>query len=441
MRTAAIGRMREEDWVSLAASTVAGRCILMLGPAAFTAEFDGELLPVAVGMAGFVRDRLGPEYAELDPLDPWSVAQAAITKEDAHTLRRWVREFYEQHDTVSPVLRKLASLPFPLVVNTSPGFSAERALKEVKPDTHVDHYDRNGPTRRELPDATLSAPVLYQLFGTLEQPASVLVSDKDRLDFLVAVISENPPLPRKLTSALRDPRHSFLFLGFELASWQLRMLMYVVLRDVQRDNKSFALELDRADLDEQAVRYYLRGHKVHFVGDQLADFVDELMDRAGTSQAAAAAATEPAVEPGAPTVFLCHAHEDEGVARRLATELRENNVDVWLDRDSLRGGDRWDAEIERVLTRDVDYVVVVQSRSLAEKDIGYVNKEIAIAIGRQTYFRPPRIFVIPVLVDDQASRLDALAAWQTIDLTVAGGDDELIRAIKRDVDAARREPL
>ena len=137
MATAAIESMREEDWVSLTASIKRGRCVLMLGPGAFTADFGGEHLPVAVGLARFVQERLvaghGDQFAELDPADPPSVARAALDTEDPTILGMWIEEFYERYDTTSEPFRKLASLPFSLVVNTSPGFSAERAFREQKP--------------------------------------------------------------------------------------------------------------------------------------------------------------------------------------------------------------------------------------------------------------------------------------------------------------------
>ncbi len=346
------GVMREEDWTSLTSSIESGRCILMLGPDAFTVEIDGQVIPVAVGLARFVRDRLGPDFADLDPATPWRVAQVAVAAEDAYTLRGWAEAFYDQNDTVSDPLRVLAALPFRLVVNTSPGFSAERALREAKPDMFADFYDRTAPARTELPDATVEAPVLYGLYGSLSQPASMILSDDDRFDFLISVITENPPLPRKLTSALCDPRQSFLFLGFNLTQWQLRMLTYVMFRRVQHDNKSFALELEQAMPDEDARLFYTVGQKVHFVDLELPELTAELSRRVDVPAAATRrdrAATPIAAPGAASTVFLCHAKTDAAFARQLAADLRSNGIGVWLDKDEIRGGDRWNEIVERVL--------------------------------------------------------------------------------------------
>jgi TIR domain/SIR2-like domain len=433
------GSMRDEDWTSLTSSIESGRCILMLGPDAFTADFDGEVLPVAVGLARFVKQRLGPQHADLDPYKPFSVAQVAIAQEDVYTLRGWTESFYEQYDTVSETLGTLAALPFQLVVNTSPGLSAEKAFRSAKSQTYVDYYDRTAPARIHLPDPTPDAPVLYGLYGSLSQPSSMILSENDRFDFLISVITENPPLPQKLTSALCDPRQSFLFLGFNLAQWQLRMLIYVVLRKVQRENKSFALEMERELLDEDARLFYTTGHKVHFVDLDLPTLAGQLRERVRSMPSTANVEhAEPVPAPDAPTVFLCHAHEDAGFANELAAGLRTNGIGVWLDKDKLRGGDAWDARIEHVLEHEVQYVVVLQSANLRAKDVGYVNKEITLAIERQAYYRPPRIFVIPAIIDTPASQLDQLDDWQYVDLSVGDGINDLVRTIRSDLDVAGR---
>ena len=186
MAVATIGAMRDEDWTSLTASIESGHCILMLGPDAFLAEFDGEVLPVRIGLARFVKDRLGPAYDYLDPSNPWSVAQVAIATEDTNTFIGWVKTFYDRYDTESDALLRLASLPFPLVINTTVGLSAERAFKAAKSDTFVDFYDRTSGAHGPLPDPSVDAPIVYNLFGTLEHPESMILSENDRLDFLIS---------------------------------------------------------------------------------------------------------------------------------------------------------------------------------------------------------------------------------------------------------------
>ena len=431
--------MRDADWTSLVYSVERGECILMLGPDAVSGTLNGERLPLLTAMAHFVKDKLGPSYAHLDPSRLSSVAQAAVSHEDPFTLQGWVDEFYREFESDTDVLRNLAELPFALVVSTSPGLSAQHVFREVKPNTHADFYDRTSRAREALPDPTPEAPDLYNIYGSLEQPASLILSDSDRLDFIVSVVSDDPPLPPKLKSALRDPNRSLLFLGFDLGQWQLRVLLHVLAGESQRRYKSFALEVDEGKLDAGAEDFYRVGHKIHFVQAPLESFASELRSRVNVTAAPEDVGDDhpSSLPPGAPVVFICHVSADKPVARKVSEALQASGINTWLDENELRGGDSWDEMIRRTL-REVDYVLVLQSKSLRDKDIGYVNREISIALDRQAEYRPPRRFVIPVVVDSPDHRLDELAYLQAPDLSTESGMDELVRSIKRDLNLKER---
>lgn len=432
--------MREADWTSLVFAVERGNCTLMLGPDAVTGTLDGERLPVHVALAGFVKEKLGPAYVHLNPEKPSSVAQAAVAQEDPFTLQGWVQEFYQRFQDDSGLLADLASLPFELIVNTSPGFSAQQAFLEAKPGTVSDYYDRTARARPMLPDPTIETPVIYHLYGALEQPSSLILSDSDRLDFIVSVVSDEPPLPPKLKSALRDPERSFLFLGFDLAQWQFRVLLHVLSRDSQRKYKSFAFEPNVA-LDTETEDFYRAGHKIHFVGGDMASFARELRERVRLPDAPGPqrADERSALAPDAPVVFLCHASEDKDFAKDVSDGLQSNGIGTWLDRDELRGGDRWDSLIQRTITDEVDYMVVLQSASLLAKDVGYVNQEINLGLSRQMKYRAPRRFLIPAVVDSAENRLEELEHLQATDLSEPAGLDELVRTIKRDLNVKSRQ--
>ena len=427
--------MRGADWTSLVYSIERGMCTLMLGPDSLMGTLDGRRMPVNVALASFVKDKLGPAYAELDPTKLASVAQAAVALEDPFTLQGWVEEFYEHFDGDLSLLRAVAQLPFDLVINSSPGFSAHRVFGEYKPDTKYDFFDRTARARPTLPDPSVAAPVVYNLYGSLEQPSSLILSDNDRLDFIVSVVSEQPPLPPKLRSTLCDPDRTFLFLGFDLAQWQFRVLLHVLAGDVQRRYKSFALEFDDQRVDSDTRDFYRAGHKIHFVGGDLTPFAEELRRRVRIPDVEEQA-VEPesgGLPPDAPVVFLCHVSEDKPFVQAVANGLHANGIKTWFDRDDLRGGDRWDSKIRQTIAEEVDYFVVLQSASLRAKDVGYVNREIELALDRQQLYRSPRCFVIPAVIDHEDSRLAELRHLQSVDLSDQAGIDALVRTVKRDV--------
>lgn len=427
--------MRGADWTSLVYSVERGMCTLMLGPESLMGTLDGRRMPVNVALASFVKDKLGPAYAGLDESKLASVAQAAVALEDPFTLQGWVEEFYESFDGDLTLLQTVAQLPFDLVINSSPGFSAHRVFSEFKPETKYEFYDRTARARPMLPDLSVAAPVVYDLYGSLEQPSSLILSDNDRLDFVVSVVSEQPPLPPKLKSTLCDPDRTFLFLGFDLAQWQFRVLLHVLAGDVQRRYKSFALEFDSQAVDTDTRDFYRAGHKIHFVGGDLAAFAKELQCRVRLPDIAEPETSpdDDGLPPDSPVAFLCHVSEDKPFVQAVADGLRANGINTWFDRDDLRGGDRWDSKIRQTIAEEIDYFVVLQSASLRAKDIGYVNREIELALDRQQFYRAPRCFMIPTIVDHEDSRLPGLRHLQSVDLSDPSGIDSLVRTIKRDV--------
>ena len=133
--------------------------------------------------------------------------------------------------------------------------------------------------------------------------------------------------------------------------------------------------------------FYLRATSVQFVDMDLNDVrrpsCGDPVGRCRRGPGAEHQRHGPALGADAPSVFVCHAHEDAADAERVSAGLRANGFDVWLDKDALHGGDDWDAAIEQRIRHDIDYVVVLQSANLLHKDVGYVNKEINLAFDRQ----------------------------------------------------------
>ena len=118
--------LRDQDWQSLASAIIGQQCILMLGPQAITADFDGEQLPVLDGLTRHIKRKLTDEvdekYVALDQSDPASVAQAASEAvKDLFTIESWAKQFFRDLEGEGEALAELAELPFELIVNTSPG--------------------------------------------------------------------------------------------------------------------------------------------------------------------------------------------------------------------------------------------------------------------------------------------------------------------------------
>ena len=65
--------------------------------------------------------------------------------------------------------------------------------------------------------------------------------------------------------------------------------------------------------------------------------------------------------------FISYVRENKDIIDRLAAELRGQGVIVWLDRDALGPGDRWQDEIGKAI-RNGDFFLACFSEEYAGRD-------------------------------------------------------------------------
>lgn len=111
---------------------------------------------------------------------------------------------------------------------------------------------------------------------------------------------------------------------------------------------------------------------------------------------AAEAGDDVAMRPGA--VFVSYASEDRSSAERLCAEL-STVVDVWLDKQELRGGSDWDMQIRQNIRQCALFVPIV-SRQAASRSEGYFRREWLEALRRaEGIDQTLRTFLVPVAID------------------------------------------
>ncbi len=393
---------------------------------------DGERQAPVRGLLRRLSANLEGDEPGLDRTDLARVSQRFLAQEDEVGLEmemaRWHERLAGQRSTLHD---DLAALPFHLIVTSGHDPLMEVALREAGKQPAVERYHYRGRNEELLPEPSAEAPVLFHLYGHAGEPPSVVLAETQLLNFLTALISRNPPLPNDLNAALTNGR-LFLFLGFGLDQWYLRILLHV-LKVLRPGSRAFAIEnLKQAagEPDSGAVLFYHENFKVEIHRQDVFEFVQELRRRyvpPAASPGMPAAAPRPAA---AAKVFLCHASEDKARAREVHDVLKRAGIEPWLDQESLRGGDHWDSMIETTI-KEVDYFVVLNSRALAAKSraASYVNKEINEALEAKKW-RLVKHFVIPVTIDD-APLLDVLSEFHAVDLESPDGPRDLVRAVKR----------
>jgi CHAT domain/SIR2-like domain len=196
--------------------------------------------------------------------------------------------------------RVLAALPFPIYLTTNPDHLLVEALREAgkHPEVglcpwseKVDWSDSIFAPGRD-PDfrPSVERPLVYYLFGRLDDPRSLVLTEDDYFDYLIGLTRNNDLVPPVVRSSLVD--NSLLFLGFRLDDWDFRVLFRSLMaqggRQRSDDYVHVAVQLDPEEgqnLDPEGSRRFLR--RYFEVGDNriywghVDDFARELLDRWG----------------------------------------------------------------------------------------------------------------------------------------------------------------
>lgn len=436
--------MKERHWNSLVTSIRRGQCILVLGPEIPAGTVGA---PVGVAASSSVEELTGALAKELEEDDKrvtgTTLAAVAQQYEDAFgpiALQALAEKCYKSpHFLPSQIHAVLAKLPFSLILTTCQDDLLVRALQAARKDPIVQRYDFNGDTRANpefpLPNSP-QAPLVYHLFGNAHESGSLVLSENDLLDFLIAIASDRPPLPSSLVSALKRGRQSFLFVGFGITQWYLRVLLKVLVRSLElhrTGSSTIATEqlLALSDADrEQTILFYQRGTPIELEDADTGAFLTQLAERLD----AEGGFVERSAQIGPrPHVFISYARED-GALARMTLEALQKDFDPWLDTERLSGGELWDERIRDEL-EGADFVLVIYSPALCRKTDSYVNKEINLARERDQRVRGPCLIPLRTAEISAEDRISELSQFNEMPLRPTHFDED----VKNLISSMRRE--
>ena len=109
-------------------------------------------------------------------------------------------------------------------------------------------------------------------------------------------------------------------------------------------------------------------------------------------------------------VFLSYSRRDAEQVRRLFSKLEQAGVDVWLDRDDIRGGDQWRRQIVAAVDDCGAFIIVLSPNSVRSDN---VRKELDLAESAHKRILP--VEIVPVEIPPEMRY--QLVGLQRISLT------------------------
>jgi len=127
------------------------------------------------------------------------------------------------------------------------------------------------------------------------------------------------------------------------------------------------------------------------------------------------------------TIFICHAKEDRKEAEGLYNNLLKDGFNPWLNKKDLLLGCDWKREIGNMVQKS-DAVIVLLSKSSTNK-VGYVQKEIKLALETAENYPEGDIFLLPLRIEE-CEIIDSLKGIHYVDLFDEEGYELLMRALR-----------
>lgn len=191
-------------------------CALLVGPDLF--RLDGRPLNQAM------RDSLAAKYGAY--IEHYYEQQGLFKfKHEAGkklVTQKAVREFYEAATPDEELLKKIASIPFHLILSINPDtYLSDTFLKYGI--RHQFHYFLGNHREVKPVEPPAELPLIYNLTGTKDKYDSLVLDYDDLYDYFKSVFGP-PGLPQHLHLALNECS-SFLFLGFQLDKWYTQLFV------------------------------------------------------------------------------------------------------------------------------------------------------------------------------------------------------------------------
>jgi hypothetical protein len=160
----------------------------------------------------------------------------------------------------------LAEFPLPIYLTTSGHDFVEVALKRAgkEPRTEICRWHKG---LESIPSIfatdyqpSKEAPLVYHLHGFDAYPESLVLTENDYLEFLVAISQElgrgTDPIPKRVRQAMADS--SLILLGYSLQSWEFRVLFWGLIKPRPLQHTSVSIQLMPSDVERKFLQEYLR---------------------------------------------------------------------------------------------------------------------------------------------------------------------------------------
>lgn len=271
------------EWESIEDAFEDHNCILMLGKSLAKITYEGQKMSLEEAFASYLVTVLEQEKMPYEKSQQKNLTYIAhkflkIKTATDPDLWRQIKKVYNRNAQIIPAIYyELAQLPFQLIINTSPDDFMVRAMREVgKNYTQFDWYNFRRGKKFEITEINVDKPLVYNLFGSVRKPESLVLTEKDQLDFLKSVVKKEPRVPDKIVSLFNE-HSTYLFYEFNLEHWHFRPLLDAM--NLHKSIRTITPKFSKLQFNALTKEFYQEQFKFRFIDDDCHVFTSSLKEK------------------------------------------------------------------------------------------------------------------------------------------------------------------
>lgn len=220
---------------------------------------------------------------------------------------------------------------------------------------------------------------------------NLVISEEDIISLVYSWVSAiNLPSCATLKNELSN--RYLLALGCHIPSWAFRFIWFLIKNPLGISSQNQSICTRPLPYNENVKKFILRNFSKIIESNKSFDFVDEFSSRWKESNYEKSTTIfENDIIPDSTDVFISYASEDRDLVMTtiipiIQTLKNNNNITYWFDKNDIRIGDEWEADIIHAVTHSKVFLVVqTPNTKRISKDvkIRYLRKEWMTAIKHQ----------------------------------------------------------
>lgn len=172
--------------------------------------------------------------------------------------------FYETIEPDRGMLEKITELPFSLILNTNPDKNLAKVFTERKKKFQFDYFSRRpNKNRKVIEEPSPDNPLLYNMFGSVEEFQSLVLDFEDMFNHLTSLFN-NTNVPDEVRTILKNT-YTFIFLGFQLEKWDAQLLFrYINMSEQEFDNRKKNYTKKPSNIDEGSESFFTKQLNIRY---------------------------------------------------------------------------------------------------------------------------------------------------------------------------------